>query len=256
MTNLNNSSQGSFPLFTNERDCRKYLERLRWPNGFVCPRCNSTDAYELKSRNAYQCRACRKQTSVTSGTFFHGVKRLSNWFSVAGAMQPGESASSLSEKLDVCYSSVWLIVQRFRCLIGSQIPSDFEEVDETQFQTLLFRRSSEPLAEEQSTDTASAEPAPPASAKVSALLKFIAEKFHGISRKFLTNYAAAFWYALDTITWSFLSLIRLAIKTSAITREMVLNFCSPRLIKIPHVAAGSERQSESSTGPGKPKGLR
>ena len=53
----------------------EYLERLRWPNGPVCPHCGETERkpYLLKSRTRrklWKCAACRKQFTVTVGTIF------------------------------------------------------------------------------------------------------------------------------------------------------------------------------------------
>ncbi|MGH2705633.1 MAG: transposase, partial [Actinomycetota bacterium] len=31
--------------FPDERACLSYLEHLRWPKGFVCPRCSATEAW-------------------------------------------------------------------------------------------------------------------------------------------------------------------------------------------------------------------
>ena len=66
--------------FSTEADCIKYLEQLRWPDGFVCPHCNSTGYWQTK-RDLYHCSQCGIQTSVTSGTIFHRTRKpLSLWF--------------------------------------------------------------------------------------------------------------------------------------------------------------------------------
>ena len=57
--------------FSTEESCRAELFRLRFPNGFVCPKCGCTEYYPVRGRNAFQCRACRHQTSVTAGTVMH-----------------------------------------------------------------------------------------------------------------------------------------------------------------------------------------
>ena len=57
--------------FSTEEACRAELFRLRFPNGFVCPKCGCTEYYPVRGRNAFQCRACRHQTSVTAGTVMH-----------------------------------------------------------------------------------------------------------------------------------------------------------------------------------------
>ena len=57
--------------FANEDACRAELFRLRFAEGFVCPKCGGREFYPIKGRNTYQCRSCRHQTSVTAGTVMH-----------------------------------------------------------------------------------------------------------------------------------------------------------------------------------------
>ncbi|MBM4351634.1 MAG: transposase, partial [Deltaproteobacteria bacterium] len=57
--------------FTSEVACLEYLASLRWPGGFVCPRCGANQAWRTK-RWLWYCRNCGTQTSVTAGTIFHG----------------------------------------------------------------------------------------------------------------------------------------------------------------------------------------
>ena len=40
---------------TEER-CRAYLEALRWPEGVLCPRCESSDTARLEARKKFYCR--------------------------------------------------------------------------------------------------------------------------------------------------------------------------------------------------------
>ncbi len=49
--------------------CRNYLFQKRWPNGFICPKCDNTSYYELEDKIHYQCTQCKRQTSVTAGTY-------------------------------------------------------------------------------------------------------------------------------------------------------------------------------------------
>lgn len=54
--------------FNTEDKCREFLFELRFPQGFVYPKCGCTEFYHIKKRHTYQCKCCRHQTSVTSGT--------------------------------------------------------------------------------------------------------------------------------------------------------------------------------------------
>jgi hypothetical protein len=36
--------------FGSEESCLDFLEKMRWPHGFVCPNCQHDDGYRLKTR--------------------------------------------------------------------------------------------------------------------------------------------------------------------------------------------------------------
>ena len=66
--------------FPDDQACLNYLARLRWPDGFVCPSCESTRAWQT-AKARWMCAACGRQTSVTAGTIFHRIRTpLSTWF--------------------------------------------------------------------------------------------------------------------------------------------------------------------------------
>jgi len=48
--------------FSSEEACAEYLSALRWPEGWVCPRCSGTDALSIR-RNRRRCDNCRYDTS-------------------------------------------------------------------------------------------------------------------------------------------------------------------------------------------------
>jgi len=74
--------------FATEEACQAFLEKLRWPQGFVCPRCgNAGDVYRA-SRTRLMCRSCQYQGTVTSGTIFDKTRTpLRVW--LAAAWQSG-----------------------------------------------------------------------------------------------------------------------------------------------------------------------
>lgn len=67
--------------YGTEEQCISALTALRWPEGFSCPRCESTHHCFLKKRKHYQCASCHHQVSLTAGTIFHSTKLpLTKWF--------------------------------------------------------------------------------------------------------------------------------------------------------------------------------
>lgn len=67
--------------FPSERACQKALANMRWPNGFVCPKCTHSKAYERTKRQLLECASCGYQASLTAGTIFHKTRTpLLKWF--------------------------------------------------------------------------------------------------------------------------------------------------------------------------------
>ena len=67
--------------FPDEESCWASLRRVRWPRGFVCPRCQGRRSHFLATRRLEQCSGCRYQASVTAGTVLHGTRvSLRVWF--------------------------------------------------------------------------------------------------------------------------------------------------------------------------------
>src|SRR3954462_13408578 len=84
--------------FGTDEQCRKYLIKARWPDGFRCDGCGHGHAYTLRTRLVYECVACRKQPSPPPGTLFEQTKpALAPWWlaiywvaSSKGGLAPAE----------------------------------------------------------------------------------------------------------------------------------------------------------------------
>lgn len=125
--------------FGTEEQCIEHLATLRWPGGYVCPRCDGRTAWRLKARpRIYECSACHHQESVTAGTVFHRTRtELPKWFLAAyfiGRDKRGVSAKFLERELDVAYQTAWTIAHKLRHGL-SEDPArpiaGFLEADET-----------------------------------------------------------------------------------------------------------------------------
>lgn len=124
--------------FHTEQDCLDYLIKIRWPNGFICPKCQSADYWSL-SRNRYFCQNCRKEVTPISGTIFHkSTKPLIIWFSALWwmvAQKNGVSAKGLQKILGLgSYQTAWTWLHKFRRLMiipGREMLKGTVEVDET-----------------------------------------------------------------------------------------------------------------------------
>ena len=82
--------------FASDEACRHYLMACRWPDGFRCPTCGDAHSYLLAARDLLQCRACRRQTSVTAGTVLDRTRLpLPLWFAAAYRRTPMAAFQSL-----------------------------------------------------------------------------------------------------------------------------------------------------------------
>jgi transposase-like protein len=104
--------------FPDDAACRSYLENLRWPDGFVCPQCESVEAWRTDSM-LWMCSSCGRQTSVTAGTIFHRTRKpLKTWFAVIWfvcAQKNGASAKSLQQMFGFgSYETAWTWMHKIR----------------------------------------------------------------------------------------------------------------------------------------------
>jgi transposase-like protein len=104
--------------FGDEDACRAYLAQLRWPDGFVCPRCGCTETWTTK-RCLIVCSGCQYQASVTAGTIFEGTRKpLAMWFRAIWwvcAEKNGASALGLQQILGLgSYRTAWTWLHKLR----------------------------------------------------------------------------------------------------------------------------------------------
>jgi hypothetical protein len=124
--------------FSTEEGCREYLFRLRWPEGFRCPRCGCDKAWAVRA-TLLQCSRCDSQTSVTAGTVFQDTRKpLATWFRAmwfVTSQKNGASALGLQRVLGLgSYRTAWSWLHKLRRAMvrsGRDRLSGWVEVDET-----------------------------------------------------------------------------------------------------------------------------
>src|SRR3954464_9193875 len=105
--------------FGTDEQCREYLRRARWPDGFRCDSCGHDDAYTLRTRLAYECTACGKQHSLLAGTLFEQTKTgLARWFLaiyLVTSSKGGIAATELKRQLGLgSYQTAWTWLHKLR----------------------------------------------------------------------------------------------------------------------------------------------
>jgi transposase-like protein len=123
--------------FSAEEDCAGYLESIRWPAGFVCPKCGGKKAWRT-DRGLWHCQGCQRQSSVTVGTVFEDSRKpLRLWFHVMWLMMAQKTGLSARNLCDTygfgSYQTAWGWLQKLRSVmirIGRERLAGRVEVDE------------------------------------------------------------------------------------------------------------------------------
>jgi transposase-like protein len=114
--------------FHDEETARAFFEKLRWPDGPVCPHCGEIgNARKLEARSdskapvrkgVWKCYGCREQFSATVGTVFEDSHiSLHRWLLIAYLMcasKKGMSAHQIHRMTGISYKTVWFMCHRLR----------------------------------------------------------------------------------------------------------------------------------------------
>jgi hypothetical protein len=126
--------------FRDDAACLRYLERLRWGQGFTCRFCGAVDGGWWQMRDGLRrCALCRSETSVTAGTIFAGTRTpLVSWLAAIWYVvnqKQGVSALGLQRVLGLgSYETAWTWLHKLRramVLPGRELLCGAVEIDET-----------------------------------------------------------------------------------------------------------------------------
>ena len=113
--------------YGTQEACLEYVEALRWPEGPICPSCQSDKASRIATRNLWECSDCRYQYSATAGhPIFHRTRTpLPLWFQavyLVCSSKKGISAKQLQRDLGVTYKTAYRMGQQIRGSIKNTNP--------------------------------------------------------------------------------------------------------------------------------------
>lgn len=124
-------------MFPTDEACYEYLRLVRWPDGFVCPSCESGEYWQMK-HHVLRCKNCRGDISVTAGTIFQDLRKplrlqfQAMWYIVC--QKQGVSALGLKNILGLgSYQTAWAWLHKLRTAMvrpGRERLSGTVEVDE------------------------------------------------------------------------------------------------------------------------------
>ena len=125
--------------FPDDATAEQWFIDQRWPDGMHCPKCDSDNIQERKSRKPqpYRCRDCRKDFSVKTDTLMQGsnlgyrVWALAFYLMSTGIK--GTSSMKLHRDLGITQKTAWHLAHRIRETWTDNTPSFAGpvEVDET-----------------------------------------------------------------------------------------------------------------------------
>jgi transposase-like protein len=124
--------------FASEADCEEFLFAVRYPTGFVCPRCGVARGWRLSGRHIIECANGHK-VSLTAGTILHRSRQeLMAWFHGAyliSTLTPGISAIQFQRQLGIGrYQTAFEMLHKIRSVLvapGREPLHAEVEVDET-----------------------------------------------------------------------------------------------------------------------------
>lgn len=109
--------------FPTEKECAEHMFNLRWPDGFICPRCKCQE-YSFHEGLLYRCKNCRYRASLTVGSIMHKTRTpLMVWFwaiFLVACDKRGHSALSISKELKISYWVAWTLLQKIRRAMREQ----------------------------------------------------------------------------------------------------------------------------------------
>jgi len=106
-----------------EDEARATFERIRWPNGPVCPHCGSVEATKLEGKahrvGLYKCKGCEDQFTATINTILEDSHLpICTWlmaFAILCSAKKGISALQLQRQLGLgSYRTAWHLCHRIR----------------------------------------------------------------------------------------------------------------------------------------------
>jgi len=97
-------------IFPSEFSCLKYLEEIKWGEGYKCKKCGNGKFAVKPKLLSRKCSKCNYIESVTSSTIFHGIK-----FPLNKAFYIAYITSAKSDKLTVDELADTLQLNRLTC---------------------------------------------------------------------------------------------------------------------------------------------
>jgi hypothetical protein len=107
--------------YGTEEQCIASVLKMRFPKGYECGECGSTEHNVARKGRMMECSHCYYRTYVTAGTIFHGSKlALKKWFLAMHLLtkdKQGISALQLMREIGVCYETAWTLKHKLMAVM-------------------------------------------------------------------------------------------------------------------------------------------
>lgn len=98
-------------LYPDGLSCYRFLENLKWENGFHCRKCANEKYFEGAHKFARRCTRCGYNESITAYTIFHNIKfPIEKGFYIAYLAVTGKKDSTLealADQLNMRVNTIW-----------------------------------------------------------------------------------------------------------------------------------------------------
>jgi len=113
---------GQYP---DEDSCKLKLKAIRDKEGIVCSHCGGKDHYWKSDKWQYECKTCKKRTTLRSGTVMHGSQLPFRYWFVAmhllTSTKKSFSALELQRQLGhKYYEPIWAMLHKLRLAMGKR----------------------------------------------------------------------------------------------------------------------------------------
>jgi transposase-like protein len=121
------------PVFHDEKLARTFFEKMRWPNGLVCPYCGEAKNVvrlggDAEAKGQILCRPCRKKFTVSVGTVMERSHvPMTKWlmtFRIMSSSKKGVSAHQVHRMIGVTYKTAWFLCHRVRVAMNLEPETD------------------------------------------------------------------------------------------------------------------------------------
>lgn len=235
-------------LIQTDAGAEQLLHELRYEaNDRACPYCGHDKRYNIKTRRFLsECAnpKCKKQSSLTSGTYFHGKKLpIKTCFKLLLDVMSGReiSASAHAKELDVSSTTVWRWRHEVRLIQHKVFPhGDIVKIDRQLLIKILFRRSVETPAIDavepspSDCDEGIFEPRSTREAQsIAEANNFVSKNYKGVSEKYSQLYFAEFRFHQNAKIYPIRSLLSMIVRAGPVSIKDINNFSSPKFVDLP-----------------------